>query len=354
MKLSAKQLQNINFTRRFTLPILEYALITPEHITVTDMNAFYQVHNPGIPVPVESFLVGRKEFVKFYKKMGIDIISTEQTNRTVKFHTKKGMFALPSLEDISEFPTVPDMVGDIHMNIDADDLRMLLNFVSTDDLRPSMCGVFIDGVNMVATDGHTMKWMPHRFEGCLFTGTANTNDTTNRGVIIPSEAIKLLTESLYYLAQSKDKNYLLLNNREESIAVTKRDETYPNYGTVIPLPADDDIVVQVNKQVVFDNLTFCNDYGNKHTNAVKLELKDRHIVISSEDIDNDTEFRSKAIPVIIMKTNPTITIGFHGGYLEKCLKHTDSNFNSATIRMTAPNRCAIIDGDTLIMPILLT
>lgn len=110
---------------------------------------------------------------------------------------------------------------------------------------------------------------------------------------------------------------------------------YPNYNSVIPQN-------NTNK-VVLDRLAFLNAlkrvsvFSNQASNLVKLQLSDKNIVVSAQDIDYSTA-AEETIPCDY--TGTAMNVGFKSNFLIEILNNIPSS--EISLELSDPSRAGLI------------
>lgn len=235
-------------------------------------------------------------------------------------------------------------------------LKDSLCFVSKDDLRPAMTGVFCND-HIAATDAYRLAFFD--IEPVL------------EKFIIPAKAVKILLalgfEDWKLFAQMKesgegDKKVTSVTNvvflHESGVMLMTRaiDARFPDYKVVIPLKKDIAATVLVDKELLMKELKNAGKFANKSTNQVLFHLNGK-IEVHAEDIDfnysyhNDVEGKVK-FRVKEGDQPAPINIAFNGVMLSEIL-HKQPKDEKVSIAVWGPTKAAIINDNYLLMPLML-
>ncbi|MBK5719648.1 DNA polymerase III subunit beta [Dysgonomonas sp. Marseille-P4677] len=207
-------------------------------------------------------------------------------------------------------------------------------FASADDeLRPVMNGVFFDittdDLTFVASDGHKL----------VRCKTLAAKGAERASFILPKKPANLLKAILPKEAETVeikfDENNAYIKMSSYTMTCRFIEGRYPNYNSVIPQN-------NTNK-VVLDRLAFLNAlkrvsvFSNQASNLVKLQLSDRNIVITAQDID----FSTAAEETIACEyTGAPMNIGFKSSFLIEILNNVPST--EISLELSDPSRAGLI------------
>jgi DNA polymerase III sliding clamp (beta) subunit (PCNA family) len=150
-----------------TLPITDNVLISKGQLIVTDLKHFI-VYNPPEIDPDIKCLINFKTFKKIVDKAKtIDIIPGD----IVELETDKGIYSLKQDQEVNDFPDFPNdkmSKKDILSTEDVNIIKRAVNYAASDELRPVMECVLIDGSYIVATDAHKLLYKKRKGNGHRF------------------------------------------------------------------------------------------------------------------------------------------------------------------------------------------
>ena len=275
----------------------------------------------------------------------------------VEIISENGRYKLAG-ENATDFPQNPTVDVSSGVNLDSDVLSKAINHTlfatSSDDLRPSMSGVYLnfdeEGVTFVSTDGHRLIRYKRR--------NITTGDNNN-SIIIPKKGLNLLKSSLPTSSQevNVDFNESNISFKYGNIQLYCRliDERFPDYENVIPLDNNNHITLE--RHEILSSLKRISIYANKTTNQVRLSVEKDKIKISAEDL----EFSNEAKETISCEHDgEDIEIGFNAKFLIEMLNNISAE--SVVLQLSLPNKAGlIVPNDTdeeedllmLIMPVML-
>lgn len=233
---------------------------------------------------------------------------------------------------------------------DVETIKTLAKFRSSDELRPAMTGLYVDGKEMVATDGAVLGRME-------LMGTLKKKK--GKGIIFPGSIFGYLANEMYEIT-SAGKNYVELSGGSRAIVFRMIDETYPQFENVWPI--DNPVKVGVDREGFVRELKMALAASNKTTHQVRLLINDGAIKVHSEDLDFASEYNGSIKATIAGEQTlrkdeerdpekPVMEIGFNAKLLIDVVSAKKEQLT--IIEMSAPARAAIIDSNLLVMPVML-
>ncbi len=225
--------------------------------------------------------------------------------------------------------------------------------VGNDELRPVMCGVFVqleaDGITFVATDAHKLV----RYK--------RTDAKSKKGTsyIIPKKPLTLL-KNILVGAGNVTVEY---NNTNVSFSFGNTllvsrliDGKYPNYDAVIPKENPNKMIV--DREAFLNSIRRVSIFANKTTHQVRLKVKGSELNISAEDLDFSNEAQER---LTCNYKGEDMEIGFNSKFLAEMLSNIDCE--EVQFEMSTPNRAGVLvptkdakkDEDILmlVMPVML-
>lgn len=227
---------------------------------------------------------------------------------------------------------------EIGTNEDLNKIITAGNFVTNDELRPAMCGIFLGNNGQIcATDAHKLY-----FE--------KTSFNIGFDIIVSSEVVNFLKlfkkEKTFQILVSNCKSYVRFVFGEYSITSKLIDGKYPNYEAVIP--KENPNLLEVNRKELLEAVKVLRPIAPKQTQKVTLTVDANTLSMYACDIDYNREL-TKTMQV--EKSNNDMQMAFSLKLLEVCLKSLETlNVN---IAYSEPNRAIIINNSVLLMPIYL-
>jgi DNA polymerase-3 subunit beta len=355
------------------LPILEDVYLTGDEIQVTDLETHVVIpYRTGIEtcLPSSIFLDALDE--KFMKEPKFSfektLVPVLDDKGNPKFSNGKpvvkqghggvlitdGKRKIKSAwDDPMNFVKLPfddksDYMQIGHLSVQATvHISTALKFVSNDDLRPSMTGIYFDK-NIVATDAHRLFRIPMKDFG---------GEELMEHFILPAKTAKILlimdcAWDVFYSGH----NVCFIN--AEGVMVFSRiiDAMYPQYNVVIPNQKDAaPITMTVNPTALRRELKNAVKYSNRSTNQVTFSLNG-DIGISSQDVDFSFEYgykfeKDEATYTSTPKGDDHFNIAFNGKFLDQVVAELGDQ--PITMKFWTPRKCTIVNEYFLLMPLML-
>lgn len=359
-----KQLSQINgvITTNPVVPILENFLFEIDKNTLTVTASDLQTsmikeitieskEKGNIAVPARILLDTLKNLPDQPVTFSID-----DATYSIELSSDNGRYKLAG-ENATDFPKVPSVSNDFSASISSDVLARAINntifATSSDELRPSMTGVYVNlnekNATFVSTDGHRLV---------RYIRTDVKSDNGN-AIIIPRKALNLLKSTLPTENTDVSIDFNMSNAffKFDNIKMICRliDERYPDYENVIP--ASNTIKMSINRAEFLSSLKRISIYANKTTHQVRLKITGSELQVSAEDLDFSNEANER---LSCEHEGSDIEIGFNAKFLVEMLSNLDTD--QIKLTMTAPNKAGVIlPADTnkeedilmLVMPVML-
>lgn len=260
-------------------------------------------------------------------------------------------------ENGADFPSIPSADDEAMIAIPAAMLSQGINktifATSNDELRPAMTGVYFqideNKLTFVATDAH--KLVRYAF--------TDIKSDTATNFIVPKKALNLLKNALpqndeVKISYNKANAFFSFGN--VNMVCRLIDARYPDYNAVIPIDNPNKFVV--NRSDFQNSLKRIAIYANKTTNQVILNINDKSLTVSAQDLD----FSNEATEQLTCSFNgEPLTIGFNAKFLVEMLNVMEGD--EIRMELSTPTRAGIIkpteevDGEDilmLVMPVMLS
>ncbi|TAL57618.1 MAG: DNA polymerase III subunit beta [Bacteroidetes bacterium] len=259
--------------------------------------------------------------------------------------------------DGEDFPKIAGIETPSSFEMDVDTLGKAISktlfAVGSDELRPVMCGVFVqletNGITFVATDAHKLV----RFKR----SDAKSKKATS--YIIPKKPLALLRNILIGDGKVKvEYNNTNVSFSFGNILLISRliDGKYPNYDAVIPKENPNKMIV--DRESFLNSIRRVSIYANKTTHQVRLKVKGSELNISAEDLDFSNEANER---LTCNYKGEDMEIGFNSKFLAEMLSNIDCE--EVQFEMSSPNRAGVMvpskngnkeeDILMLVMPVML-
>lgn len=247
---------------------------------------------------------------------------------------KNGVFSIP-LGAIDEYPTpkMDDNIvkAEVSSEILFEWFKEAKGFVSNDELRPIMNGVFLYYKNgefgVCASDGHKL------YSNYI----KNIFDFGDVDAVLSDRAISVLLETINNTDNTKiyfGERNIAFRAGDTSLICRKIEGKYPNFKAVIP--TNHAIDCECEKNEFYESLNRVITMSDS-ASLIKMTLDGMECKLSAEDFD----FSKKGEDTfIITSLNNVITIGFKGTFMRNCLDVISSD--KLLIEMTDRTRAMVI------------
>lgn len=320
-----------------TLDVLNNVLIKDQYIITSNLDVTYKKFFKELDINLE-VLIDLKFLEQIVKKTKSEYINLNEAG-LIKIGDNKFDYNFDpnkEIDFISYDLKKPLNAG--HLNdTTISYLKTATNFVSNDDLRPSMTGVNITNNMIYSTDARM----------CYFKKHTSSVENSLDNIIIPVDAINLLTDNTYILNECDEDplRFSLINDNEEVVFRGIYGE-YPNIEAIIP--KDNFIQINTIKNDFLEQISFAEISANKHTKKIQLKLNGDNVLIKSSDEDFVRGYTG------IMKNtthnyNEDFSIYLNAGFMTKISKFLNEDIK---INASAPNRAVILNDTFLVMPLL--
>ena len=363
---------NMIAPKRSTLPILSHIAVSGGKMIATD-----QEHRVEMPIDYDGeFTIDFKMLTGLVKNKHDSIVLKNLTTSEGSLwgynQKKRVSTSIPEIEllindkqklafkgrPLSEYPSM-------HKNMrgfksigkwDAEMVKYLVDmtpFVTKDELKPSMMGVFYKqedrAVELCGTDGHRLR---------KASGLPVKSSQEFTGIITPT-AIKFVA-----MFMGKDNVDVAVNHHKTHMRFTLGngtvlycrviDERYPDYMSVFRDTSNG--TFRIERKALLAEIKSANQYANKTTHQGALQIKKDGTVLtlSTSDIETQIDWEGE-IPVLDHK-GAGIEIGYNLQYLDGVIKSLDGDY--ATFDYDKSVVSTLITGDDervtlLLMPIRL-
>ncbi len=261
--------------------------------------------------------------------------SVQTDNWGIEITSSYGKYKLAG-ENGSDFPNIPepDSVETVKLNSQylLEAINKTVFATSSDELRPAMTGVYFQ-VDMnklicVATDAHKLvKYSTHQLAGEVATS-----------FIIPKKALNLLKNALPAndaVTISFNKANAFFTFGSMNLVCRLIDARYPDYNAVIPV--DNPNSMTLSRSDFQNSLKRIAIYANKTTNQVVLDVNDKSLTVSAQDLD----FSNEATEQLACNFDGSpMKIAFNARFLAEMLGVLDSE--EVKMEFSTPSRAGIL------------
>lgn len=261
--------------------------------------------------------------------------TVNEENWGIEITSSYGKYKLAG-ENGADFPNIPEPDSVEKVKINSQYLLEAINYTvfatSSDELRPAMTGVYfaIDHNKLicVATDAHKLvKYSTHHLAGEVSTS-----------FIIPKKALNLLKNALPAsdgVTISFNKANAFFTFGDMNLVCRLIDARYPDYNAVIPV--DNPNLMTVNRADFQNSLKRIAIYANKTTNQVVLDVSDKSLTVSAQDLDFSNEATEQM--ACVYEGDP-MKIAFNAKFLVEMLGVLGSD--EVKMEFSTPSRAGIL------------
>ncbi len=252
--------------------------------------------------------------------------------------------------DVDEFPVHPDEITERLDSWNQDQIKLFTSqsaFVSSDELKPALTGVFIrsnGSLESCATDGHMLRVV-----------NSESESQNNYELLLHPISLEVIlqgSKGIVEVFEGKT-HYRFALSRTIDLYVRKLGVEYPDFKRVIPdnLPEK----VQIGYGDFMDLIRSSKPFVNKETKLVEVMVGKTLLKAHVNNPDESLSW-SGTIP-ILSNDGGDCRIGFDVGFLEKLVGSI--NADTLTWSHNGPEKASIFSGDTktneinLLMPVRL-
>lgn len=310
---------------RTTLPILSCVLIEAKNerviLTATDLEQTV-ISKIDAEIPLEGTIaVPGGRFIEIISALPSGAIEiTVSDNKEIEISSPKGVYKIMGKEPL-EYPETPNLEKQQEIKIKGSELLDIINntlyAVSKDDLKPALCGIYLNinknNIMSVATDGHRLVKYNKEIK----------NNNQEGALIIPGKFFNILKNNIHGTSE------MLINLSENHIDVTENNtttitriikESFPDFNSVIPEKQENKAEVQ-SKELT-EAIKRVSIFSNKTTRQIILSFQHNELVISTED----KETKSSAKEHISCDfEGEAKTIAYNAQYLKEVVQHINNN-----------------------------
>jgi len=327
-------IQNI-VEKRNTMPILSHFLLDAgkagSFITATDLDTALK---EPLQLKVEKegkICIPARKMFEIVREVEGDLLCESVDEQWLKLKAGASSFRLACLS-AKEFPAWPGMEDmeelEVGAKVLAEVIEKTVYAAGESDTRYTLNGLLfhvVPGVKVtvVGTDGHRLALITRGIEGAL---------KEERKLIIPrkaaSELAKLLDKHEGNVRMTLCKNHVLFSIGEIQFLTRLIEGTYPNYEQVIPSTNDKKVTVQ--REAFVKTLRRVAIMSRERSNAVKVDLSDGLIAITSSNPDLGEAHDELTVEY----AGDSVSLGFNARYIIDILEAMSSE--KVVLNLQAP------------------
>lgn len=289
-------------------------------------------------IPARSFL----DAVKGTKEINIDF---EKDANTINIcGCKFTAMEFDNAENILNDYEQPINKGFYRIDRTNDELLDAVDFVSTDQTRFNLTGVYVDS-GIWATDGHRAK----------ITNPIPADNKTGNAVIIPANIIKWFGKLNAEFFASMDDTQILTTVERVKILCNSIEGPYPHIRAVIPTIFDNEIHIDSRDFKKLDSFLDRAKKLVKRTRKFAFIVCSNYIKVHAVDVDNGLEISETLDNSYITGGNP-VNIGFDAAYaqqIERKITKQNKQAEKFIIKYNTAISATIWGDNYLLMPVRL-
>lgn len=305
--------------KKSTMPVLSHFLLDAEgeqaFIYATDLQL-------AVKEPVEAVIqrpgrmcIPAKKLLEIVRELEGDITLDSDDGQWIKGISGKSRFRLACLP-AGEFPAWPGIETEEEVAFNPGDIVEMIEktiySAGEADTRYTLNGLLFHikpggVINVVGTDGHRLalmiKEIGHSIKG-------------EKKLIIPRKAAVELRKFINGdedITMKIGKNHVLFKIGETDLIVRLIEGTYPNYEQVLP---QNEKIIKLKREDFLKTLKRVSILSRERSNAVKMDISDGTLVISSSNPD----VGEAQDEIGIDYKGDAITIGFNARYIMDSLE----------------------------------
>ncbi len=338
-------------------PILQCVLVEASNdqccLMATDLETGIRVLVDQVEVAEPNrVLVSAEKLAQIVRESSDDIIEIESDDTVCHVRGRASHFQI-YCQDPDGFPPVAELVGPVDFEMDAGELRRLVEWTvfaaAKESTRYAINGVLWDktaaGLVMVATDGRRLS------RGI---GRLRTPGTGDQRAIVPGKALHLFQRVMgdgdVAVGIKITDNQILAHSARATVAATLVEGQFPKYQEVIP--------TDCNKEVELPTADFLAAVKqaalltNEETKGVRFSLTRDKLTLSSRA----PEQGEATIDLPVRYTDEAIDIGFNPWFLAEALRVVRTD--TVRLQLKDPKRPGVLwSGEDLlyvVMPVNLS
>lgn len=268
-----------------------------------------------------SIAVPAKKLSEIVRELASEPVTVEtDDNFRVKLKGESGVYKIAG-SNPEDFPTVPDEGQEVKAILSGKLFKRMINqtsfAVSHDDMRPTLCGVFLqiisDEIRTVATDGHRLT---------KYVSKESAGIGEDIEAIIPVKALRLAVKNIGdedEIKISLGSKFIMIEHMGNFLYSRLIEGKYPLYENVIP--KNNINILMTGIEGVSASLRRVSIFSNTLTKQIKLSLLSGKVVISAEDMETGGEAEEE---LVVDYDGEEMDIGFNADYVIEALRHVDS------------------------------
>jgi len=300
--------------RNPTLPILNYLCIQDETMRISDIETTVVIpvddkRSYTLPVNILKQILKQKP-----QKILISLLDDNRIE--IMFDINSVVF---EAQDPEEYPCIPNEkfknVGVWTREIFLQ-LYKQLEFVSYDELKPALNGVWVNqnsNIQTCATNGHALEFIENldkENEHCKITGKFTG--------IIPAKVIRIMARFFRCNVSVYRSEHFIKFELPNKIKVFSRliDDQYPDMEDILKFKNSNK--VSIKRENLLKAISASRPFSNPTTKLGVLSIQDGTIAVNTQDFERNIEFETHIST--IERKGIELKVGFNMDLLEKVIK----------------------------------
>ena len=300
--------------RNPTMPILNHLCIQNETMRISDIET-------TVVIPVDdkrSYTLPVNILKQIFKQKPQKILISLLEDDRIEI-----MFDLNSVvfesKDPEEYPCIPNekfkKVGIWTREIFLQ-LYKQLEFVSNDELKPALNGVWVNqnsNIQTCATDGHTLEFIEN-----LEKENEHCKITAKFTGIIPAKVIRIMARFFRCNVSVYRSEHFIKFELPNKIKVFSRliDDQYPDMEEILKFKNSNK--VSIKRENLLKAISASRPFTNPDSKLGVLSIQDGTIAVNTQDFERNIEFETHIST--IERKGKELRIGFNMDLLEKVIK----------------------------------
>jgi DNA polymerase III sliding clamp (beta) subunit (PCNA family) len=208
-------------------------------------------------------------------------------------------------------------------------------FTDHNAYRAQMDYVFIDSINVVASDSHILFFEKH-------------NLNLKRNIFVSQACVKFLNKCKTPVSVFESKKEFIFKCGDQKHIVFKFEETYPDYLSLLTqFQTDKRETTIIDRQKLLTGIRQAAVYANQASNLLRFNLNGA-CEVSAADIDFSLDSK---IVVPVVKNTFNGEIGLKSNYIDLCLNTNKSE--NVLLKIKDNSGAVLIDDNLLLIPMMI-
>lgn len=227
-------------------------------------------------------------------------------------------------------------------------LGMAIKFLSNDDLRPAMTGVYLHEDNgklmMVATDAHRLYWTAIADKCPLLMKECK--------IILPGKHSRLIVKNFKKgedVVINATEDHFQLKSDSICCIIRKIDARYPDYSKVVPKPETEFYFLRAELKSF---LKIAINFTNKSTHQLEMNVDKDRVVCKTGDVDFQYDLTYKLPIYNANKSDIQYSFGVNAKFMLEMVDLIRDEYVKLRTMETA-NQAMVFDDCILLMPLML-